>query len=225
MKRRSTNLIFLAFALIFSSACLELEADMADERSLRSSIGRTSDFVGRAANAKAGALLIVGNDIDKGMIYIEGLDYWPKDFIGKQLTLRGKLVFKNHVPGSVVDETGAISQGGNGSDSYVLQHAVVEMDPAAFGFKKLADWVSLSQGQQQEAVRAIIAELRRGNEDPKKFFIKPKPGTPVSKLSFVLRHQDAFKVENLHAPGDPSGKDREATYDPIARKVIFLFYQ
>lgn len=72
---------------------------------------------GKATDAKAGAVLFVGND----PIYIEGLERWSKNFVDKQISISGKLVLKSFIPQAEVNDNGEISQGGSGDEDYVLE--------------------------------------------------------------------------------------------------------
>lgn len=184
-------------------------------------VNKAVTLEGKAVDAKAGAVLLMNDN----PVYIEGLDYWPQDFIDKQVTLSGKLVLKSYIPKAETDENGLISQGGSGGNNYILEQATLEMDKGDFWYKRLTDTEGFSQGQYQDAIKAIIAELENKKENPKEFFAKFEPGPTASKLSFVLMHQNSFKIENLSVIGNPSGNDRKATYDLIQKKVTFLFYQ
>ena len=48
---------------------------------------------------------------------------------------------------------------------------------------------------------------------------------PGKLLVYSLIHEDTFNPENLNMTGNPSGKDRKATYDTVKKEVAFLFYQ
>ncbi len=194
---------------------------MSNNRSLQELVNKTVVLEGKAAYAKAGAALFVNDN----PVYIEGLDYWPQDFIDKQVILSGKLVFKSYIPKVETDESGLMRQGSGRGNDYVLEQAAIEMDKGDFGYKRLTDAKDFPQGQYQEAIKEIITELENKKENPKEFFAKLEPNSTASKLSFILVHQNSFKVENLSFIGNPSGKDRKATYDFIQKKVTFLFYQ
>lgn len=68
---------------------------------------------GKAIDVKAGGILMLE---DGGLIYIDDLEYWPDEAVGKRVSVSGWLVEKEYVPRSKVDENGAISQGVSGAD-------------------------------------------------------------------------------------------------------------
>ncbi len=193
---------------------------MNNNQSLQELVNKTVTLEGKAVDAKAGAVLLV----NENPVYIGGLDHWPQDFIDKQVALSGKLVFKSYIPKAETNENSLTNQGGSSGNDYILEQAAIDMDKGDFGYKRLTDTGSFLQGQHQEAIKAIIVELENNKEDPKEFFAKFEPDPTASKLSFVLMHQNSFKVENLSVKGNPSGKDRKAMYDLVQKKVIFLFY-
>lgn len=86
-------------------------------QSLQESVNKNVTLQGKATNAKAGALLLVGND----PVYIEGLDRWSQNFVDKQVSISGKLVVKSFLPQAEVSNSGEISQGGSGDEDYVLE--------------------------------------------------------------------------------------------------------
>jgi hypothetical protein len=49
--------------------------------------------VGKAENAKAGAIVISKDD--QKMYYVDGLDFWDKKIIGKMVKVKGKLLIEN----------------------------------------------------------------------------------------------------------------------------------
>jgi hypothetical protein len=65
---------------------------------------------GTAQDAKAGAVLI---GQDARVVYIEGLDSWPKAAFGKAVEATGVLVTKKYIP-DPVNEAGEICQGAEG---------------------------------------------------------------------------------------------------------------
>lgn len=82
-------------------------------------IGKSVALNGEAMNSKAGAVLVTDED---DTIYIEGLDYWPNDMIGKEVVVTGELRRKKLIPDPVVTDSGAISQGAEG-EQLVLENA------------------------------------------------------------------------------------------------------
>ena len=211
--------IILSFIYVLTSYQTKPN-NMTNNLSLQQSINTIASLEGKAANAKAGAVLLLSDN----PVYIEGLDYWPQNFIDKQIVLSGKLTLKKYIPKAETDENGLTSQGGSGDNDYVLERASVEIDKGDFGYKRLTDTGGFPQGQQ-EAIKAIIVELENKKENPKEFFAKFEPDPTASKLSFLLAHQNSFKVENLSVKGNPSGKDGMAIYDLVQKKVNFWLYQ
>jgi hypothetical protein len=66
---------------------------------------------GKAAQTKSGAALVT----DSGdVVYLEGVDAWPDDAAGRNVTATGVLVRRKAVPDPVVDDAGAVSQGAEG---------------------------------------------------------------------------------------------------------------
>ena len=70
---------------------------------------------GTAKDAKAGAVLVVADDRP---IYLDGLDSWPKEALGKKVQASGILVTRKYIP-DPVNENGEISQGAEG-EQWVL---------------------------------------------------------------------------------------------------------
>jgi hypothetical protein len=50
--------------------------------------GQDTIIIGKAMNAKAGAVVITGN---KHIYYLEGIDYWDKSICGKKISVNGTL--------------------------------------------------------------------------------------------------------------------------------------
>ena len=74
---------------------------------------------GTAQDCKAGAILV----LESGeQVYIEDLDYWPDEFIGKKVVAKGTLVRKKFVPDPVIKADGTASQGASGVQ-LVLENA------------------------------------------------------------------------------------------------------
>ena len=74
-------------------------------------IGHNIELVGIANNAKGGAVLITEDD---HVIYIKGLQSWPSELTGKQVTITGLLKREKLIPDPKIAENGAISAGAIG---------------------------------------------------------------------------------------------------------------
>ena len=128
MRSKYTVLIsvVLFLGLVYYFVSYQTKENSVDNKqpgqSLQEMVNKTVTLEGKTADAKAGAVLLV----DGKPVYIEGLDYWPKDFIGKEVTLSGKLVVKSVIPQAEVSKNGEISQGGSGDNDYVLEGVDIE---------------------------------------------------------------------------------------------------
>ena len=76
-------------------------------------IGKQVVIVATALDAKAGAILDLGDDI----IYVSGLRWWPRAVTGKKGRATGTLVKEKYIPDPVTDEGRAV-----GAGSYGLQY-------------------------------------------------------------------------------------------------------
>ncbi|OGI46110.1 hypothetical protein A2121_01130 [Candidatus Nomurabacteria bacterium GWB1_40_6] len=101
------------------------------------------------------------------------------------------------------------------------QQSIIE----GLGFKKLTDLNNFEDVGQQEAVKAFITELQNIKENPEEFFIQFGNNVAISEITAQLVYQDSFKTENLYTIGNPSGKDRNATYNLDTKKVTFLLWK
>ncbi len=214
-----TSLLLILFLFIFSFYQTK-KNHMDNNQSLHGLVNTMVTLEGKANDTKIGAVILV----DGTHVYVEGLEYWPQDFINENVTLFGKLVVKSYGSKGEIKETGVISQGGDGSNEYILEQATVVVDRGNFGYKRLEGKEGFPQGQHT-AIEAIIAELENNKEIPTEFFAKFEPDQTASELSFVLVHQNSFKVENLHSLGNPSGKDKKATYNLLRKKVTFSTFE
>ena len=79
-----------------------------------------AQVAGTAEDAKGGAVV---HEADGRVVYIEGLDSWPEDLLGKAVTAEGRLVVKQYIPEATVAPDGAISQGAEG-EQWVLENAM-----------------------------------------------------------------------------------------------------
>ena len=75
-------------------------------------------FVGKAADAKAGAALVD----DQTIYYIEGLDFWPESVRAKKVFIVGNLNKKKMIPDSSSSAKGVVTQGALGSQ-FVIKNA------------------------------------------------------------------------------------------------------
>ena len=74
---------------------------------------------GVARDAKGGAILFT---LEKAVIYIEGLDFWPPELCDEQVVVTGILTRKKYIPAPTTDKNGAISTGAEG-EQFVLENA------------------------------------------------------------------------------------------------------
>ena len=54
------------------------------------------------------------------MVYIDGVDNWDDDVIGKSVVVKGQIFHGKHIPDPIVDEDGAISSGAEGMQTVLL---------------------------------------------------------------------------------------------------------
>jgi len=85
-----------------------------------------AEVTGSAENAKGGAVIA---ESDGRVVYMEGLDSWPEELHGKVVVATGRLVVKPYLPEATVAADGAISQGTDGGDQWVLENASWEVAP------------------------------------------------------------------------------------------------
>jgi len=84
---------------------------MTDKERTAASQEQEKTVSGKAYNAKAGAVLMIDEDTP---VYIEGMDEWDDDMVGKKVKLTGVLRPKQIYP-EVDTEGGIISQGMSGT--------------------------------------------------------------------------------------------------------------
>jgi hypothetical protein len=82
-------------------------------------IGKKITLIGLAVDAKAGACVMLKN---KNTVYVQEWEHWDSKFFGKKVSVTGTLVEKKFILDPIIDENGAISQGGYGSQ-LVLENA------------------------------------------------------------------------------------------------------
>lgn len=83
----------------------------------------TVTLLGTAHDAKGGAVI---DSEQHGVVYVEGLDFWPDALHGKRVRARGELVEMKLIPDPAVGPDGAISQGAVGKQT-VLRGATWEL--------------------------------------------------------------------------------------------------
>ncbi len=81
------------------------------KRSLKALAGAKVTLPGRAANAKAGAVVLVEGE----PVYLEGLSEWPREASGKEVEVSGTLAEEKLIASPKVDTKGAVSQGAEGT--------------------------------------------------------------------------------------------------------------
>ena len=86
---------------------------------LEKQIGQKVTLGGTAKDAKGGAVLLT---VEGNVIYIKGLEFWPSEFLDKQISVKGLLKEEKFIPDPVIDEDGAISTGAYG-DQLILENA------------------------------------------------------------------------------------------------------
>ncbi len=82
-------------------------------------IGKEITLIGLAVDAKAGACVLLKDDV---AIYVQEWEHWEPEILGKKVSVTGTLVEKKFIPDPIIDENGAISQGAEGSQ-LVLENA------------------------------------------------------------------------------------------------------
>ena len=90
-----------------------------NEESLDDLIDRSTSLIGRAENAKGGAVVILES---QEVIYIRSVSSWDDEIVGKQVIIKGIVRLEKYIPDPEVSKDGAISQGAIGSQ-YVLDDA------------------------------------------------------------------------------------------------------
>ncbi|MFW9849695.1 MAG: hypothetical protein ACFFF4_11160 [Candidatus Thorarchaeota archaeon] len=80
-------------------------------------MSRVQTIRGRAENAKGGAVVITDS---LGVIYIDGVDSWDDNVVGRDVEVKGEIFHGKHIPDPVVDEDGAISTGAAGIQTILL---------------------------------------------------------------------------------------------------------
>jgi len=90
-----------------------------NEGSLHDLIDQNFSFIGRAENAKGGAVVVLQN---QEVIYVRNLSFWKDEVTGKQISIKGIVRLEKYIPDPYISEDGGISQGAIGSQ-YVLDDA------------------------------------------------------------------------------------------------------
>lgn len=122
---------------------------------------------GSAANAKGGAVLLVGPA--EVPVYIANLDGWPPELFGQTVRLQGRLERMAGLPEAAVLEGGAITQGVQPGTRawWLLEGRVVEqtLAPAAVPFAFAEEgWPDLAS-----CLTSTRAALVRAGESPERF--------------------------------------------------------
>ncbi|HEY0255007.1 MAG TPA: hypothetical protein VGC41_25950, partial [Kofleriaceae bacterium] len=81
-------------------------ATLSTDAEAHASIGKSVTVVGRAGNAKLGAIVEAGELV----VYCRGMEAWPEKLVGTTVTVTGTLV-QDH---SYEVQPGAMTQGTNG---------------------------------------------------------------------------------------------------------------
>ncbi len=119
-------LVVIVFSLVYYFVLYKTKTKPVNNKqsqlSLQEMVNANTTLEGKATNAKAGAMVLVGND----PVYVDGLDSWSKNFLDKQVSISGKLVVKSFIPKAEVNKSGEISQGGSGDEDYVLEDVDVQ---------------------------------------------------------------------------------------------------
>ncbi len=82
-----------------------------EEGGVKDAVGQVAVFEGKAVNAKLGAAV----DSDQGVVYCLGMDAWPDDVVGEDVSVKGRLERTDQFKAEVAED-GAISQGTAGGD-------------------------------------------------------------------------------------------------------------
>ena len=75
--------------------------------------------LGQAFDTKGGAVILTK---EEKIIYIDGLDYWPDDCVGKTVNVTGFLKQSNAIPKAGASTDKLVRQGVEG-EAYVLRNA------------------------------------------------------------------------------------------------------
>lgn len=108
--------------------------------------------------------------------------------------------------------------------SYKIKQNYMTNNQTGPEYKPLADLTGFPEGQQ-EAIEAIIAELRNKKEHPEEFLVRFKPDQTASKLIFELARKDYLKIKDSNMKGGSGDNELMAIYDLVDKKVSFFYYQ
>lgn len=82
---------------------------------------------GIARDTKGGAVVLQKEDY---LIYLKNVDTWPKNMVGKMVTVTGLLKKEQYLPVATADSNGVVSQGViPGDGQWVLEDAKFELSP------------------------------------------------------------------------------------------------
>lgn len=99
-----------AFLIPLIALCACAKAPM----TLEQQVNRQVELVGKAANAKGGAVVLV----DGQPVYLEGVESWPDEALDTEVTVGGKLVSKQYLPEA---DDGAEKTAGAHGPQWVLE--------------------------------------------------------------------------------------------------------
>jgi len=119
--------IFFTFLLLF--ACkTQNPGKQHYSKSNQTNMDNYSDSIaitGIANNAKLGAIILTDN---KEIYYIEGIDYWPHEVVGKKVKANGFLKKEYFNEVDLMNKKGEYKQGMSG-EKLSLQNAIWEIIP------------------------------------------------------------------------------------------------
>ena len=182
-------------------------------------------LVGIAKDAKAGAVLLVGEA--KMPVYLEGTAGWPDKALNHERFVEGIIAGKRYIPEATRDERGAWSQGvepGSGPE-WVIEKPHVTEHPLAPKAMPI-DLMRAAWPERAACLDSIRKAVIAGGEKPADFYVGAKVESRGEHLVFALWHRDAFLPENKNMLGNPGGKCRNAL---CVKKTSgferFLFWQ
>lgn len=202
--------IIVMILLVYFLTSRLLNKKNMNNQNFQNLVNKSITLEGQALNAKNEALLLSNGNY----FYIKGLAEWPKALDRKQLYLSGKLVLNKTVI-KLENSQEVVSD-------YAIEQGIILPDKSNLGYIKLLDSMNFFENQNNEAVKAIVAELGK-IESLEDFFISSKPDISDSEIFFELAHKDTFRVEvYLNVVGNATGKNRKASYNFINKTVNIL---
>jgi len=183
------------------------------------------DYAGTARNAKGGAVLVLEHG--GAAAYVAGRDSWDDGQEGERLVVRGRLVFREHLPVARKDEHGGWTQGVDPAHprQWVLVGAEVVKKAESPQVLPMAMAESAWPGRRR-CLESIAAGLRARGEDPSEFHVGTEVKEEKGELRFNLWHRSAFTPRNRRMVGNPGGKCRDALCDRSSGDLRrFLWWQ